>query len=714
MSVINTNVKSLFAQQALNQNGRSLTTTMERLSTGNRINSAKDDAAGLSIATRMDSQIRGLNMAIRNANDGISLMQTAEGAMQEVTGMLQRMRELSVQSANGVNNADDRKALDAEVQQLKSEIDRISKTTQFNGINILDGSFNNKNLQIGDRDNQSMKVSIGGVGASQLGMDASRFGGDVLVGARIGDLSSLEFNKGDIRINGQDLNEFVGAEEGDIGGLVANINRSVDNVVASAFNTVVAQEKGTGKVDTDELVITVTPLRTEKGPNTSAPADVVFSIGASESMEELVANINAQTVGMVKASLNDDGKLVLSNDTGATIEIADASGTAGNYDGGSGFATDSTAYSGFLKLESIDGTPVRIERGNLFDFASSGNQNNLNELGFNSIGGITDGDAYTVTGRQVTAPGTEWNKGDLVINGAVIYDKDIDTDSFEGKLNVINAFSAQTGVTASAYFETSFDMDPSATFEAGTTWDATDQVFFNGVGVVVGADIDAFVTNINGETALTGLTAEAKGNTLILKGDNVQAVNIQLRNGANDAAAVGAAELGTAFANTVEYGRIRLDSVNNTPISIQLGEDVLSIPGTVDATHGFMQTNVGAADYDKNAPTLGVGGSGSTVSGLNIASEGAAIKSIGVIDNGIQRVNEIRADLGAVQNRLESTINNLSNVVTNTSASQSRIRDTDYAVETTNLARAQIIQQAATAMLAQANQQPSSVLSLLQ
>ena len=130
MSVVNTNVKSLVAQDSLLKSGRALATSMERLSTGKRINSAKDDAAGLSISNRMDAQIRGLTMAVKNANDGISLMQTAEGALDEVTNSLQRMRELAVQAVNGTNNAQDRAALDAEVQQLKSEIDRTAKTTR--------------------------------------------------------------------------------------------------------------------------------------------------------------------------------------------------------------------------------------------------------------------------------------------------------------------------------------------------------------------------------------------------------------------------------------------------------------------------------------------------------------------------------------------------------------------------------------------------------
>jgi len=137
---INTNVKSLTAQRNLNASQSTMTTSMQRLSSGLRVNSAKDDAAGLAIAERMNTQVRGMNVAIRNANDGISLAQTAEGGMQEVSNMLQRMRELAVQSANGTNSADDRANLDAEFQALNSEIGRIAETTTFNGIAVLNTS----------------------------------------------------------------------------------------------------------------------------------------------------------------------------------------------------------------------------------------------------------------------------------------------------------------------------------------------------------------------------------------------------------------------------------------------------------------------------------------------------------------------------------------------------------------------------------------------
>jgi len=138
MTVINTNVKSLQAQNGISINNRSLSTAMQQLSTGSRINSAKDDAAGMAISDKMTAQIRGLNQAIRNANDGIGLLQTAEGAMVEITNMMQRMRELAIQSANDTNAQDDRNYLDLEFQQLKQEINRITKNTQWNGMNILD------------------------------------------------------------------------------------------------------------------------------------------------------------------------------------------------------------------------------------------------------------------------------------------------------------------------------------------------------------------------------------------------------------------------------------------------------------------------------------------------------------------------------------------------------------------------------------------------
>ena len=172
MSVINTNTKSIVAQNALTVNNRSMSKVMEQLSTGKRINSAADDAAGLAISSKMTSQIKGLNQAVRNANDGISMLQTAEGAMVEVTNMIQRMRELAVQSANDTNTTDDRAYLDLEFQQLKQEADRITKNTEWNGMKVMDGSFTGNGatnaglfkFQVGANSNQTIDHVIDKVG----------------------------------------------------------------------------------------------------------------------------------------------------------------------------------------------------------------------------------------------------------------------------------------------------------------------------------------------------------------------------------------------------------------------------------------------------------------------------------------------------------------------------------------------------------------------
>jgi flagellin len=158
MTTINTNVMSMNAQRNLSSSASSLATSMQRLSSGLRVNSAKDDAAGLAISERMNTQVRGLNVAARNANDGISLAQTAEGALGKVGDMLQRMRELAVQSANASNNSSDRTALNAEVTQLRQEIDRVAKTTSFNGTKLLDGSFANATFQVGANAGEGISI----------------------------------------------------------------------------------------------------------------------------------------------------------------------------------------------------------------------------------------------------------------------------------------------------------------------------------------------------------------------------------------------------------------------------------------------------------------------------------------------------------------------------------------------------------------------------
>ena len=818
MTVINSNIGAMKAQQSLTANQRNLDMAMTRLSTGLRINSAKDDAAGLAIATRMDTQIRGVSQAIRNANDGISLAQTAEGALSEVTNILQRMRELAVQSANTINSDADRSSLDLEVQQLKTELDRIATTTSFNNQKLLDGSFKGKNLQIGASSGQSIAINIGSVKNSELGMGQASFGGDVIVSGRT-DLGTA-VDAGDIVINGQALMALDATD--DIGRVVEKINISIDNVKATAFNIASADSKGNGVAADADVVVTVTQV--------GAGTATAFTLGASTSMQELVDNINNAAGILVRASLDDDGKLVLTNDTGAAINIAD--GTAGV---ATGFIADAGApndFKGFLKLESKDGSSITIERGNL-GLATTGSLDDLDNIGFREVVRATNSDAYTIVGKALTSAGVSasWEKTELTINGVEMYDADLATDSFEGKLAVINSKSEQTGVIASAQYERIINTD-------GATYVFGDYIILNGKEIAVGATATAtattLVANINAASGNTGVSAELNGKNIILRGENVKQVNWETKayemTSAFDAVPVAGADSATdrvltlttadlqagrqftvdfgsgasavtavftisddttqtarmealrsdmiamfvatgdftvsadgisnttvvdfgtpnlnpfdlitvtglamtfqATANmgvvnlkfkqytaadmgsyngttngTVDttYGKIKLDSLNNTPISVNLGQAASA------GRNGLLETNVGAADYDVNAPTMGTSG-GSTVSGLNVTTETNSVQSLGTIDNALSRVSDIRSGLGALMNRLESTVNNLSSTVLNTADAKSRIFDADYSSETTRLTKAQVIQQAATAMLAQANQAPQQVLSLL-
>ncbi len=229
MSVINTNVKALTAQNALNVNGRTMSKAMEQLSTGKRINGAADDAAGLAISSKMTSQIRGLDQAVRNANDSISLLQTAEGAMVEVTNMLQRMRELSVQSANDTNTAEDRSYLDLEFQQLKGEIDRVINNTQWNGVNVLDTSFTNNTtagkftFQVGANADQTIDHTI-----NVFGLSAAD-GGGVPAAATVVDAAAA----GTAQVSTMGLGGTYSA--GDV--ITVNLNENLFRYTVTADNT---------------------------------------------------------------------------------------------------------------------------------------------------------------------------------------------------------------------------------------------------------------------------------------------------------------------------------------------------------------------------------------------------------------------------------------------------------------------------------------------
>ncbi|WP_312564708.1 flagellin [Diaphorobacter sp.] len=353
-STINTNVASLTAQRNLGMSQASLNTSIQRLSSGLRINSAKDDAAGLAISERFTSQIRGLNQAVRNANDGISLAQTAEGALKASGDILQRVRELSVQSANATNSAGDRKAIQAEVGQLLSELDRISTTTEFNGQKLLDGSFGSATFQVGANANQTITATTGNFRTTTYG--AQLYGSKLVESAATA--TSLA---GTVVINGlQSKTVTLGATD-TAATAAAAINAVSDTtgVTASARN--VSEFKVTGANASYSLAV--------KGDNGTA-ANVTFSVGAvgtAAGLAEAVKafnDVSSQTGVTAKLNSTADG-LILTSESGANIDIKNNSATGSDItlaagDAATTLSSGTQSFGAAFTAAAAGGTAVSV------------------------------------------------------------------------------------------------------------------------------------------------------------------------------------------------------------------------------------------------------------------------------------------------------------------------------------------------------------------
>ncbi|WP_039920955.1 flagellin N-terminal helical domain-containing protein [Thauera phenylacetica] len=333
---INTNVASLNAQRNLNASQGSLATSLQRLSSGLRINSAKDDAAGLSISDRMQSQVRGLNQAVRNANDAISLSQTAEGAMAEIGNNLQRLRELSIQSANDTNSASDRAALQQEVIQLKSEIDRVAGTTQFNGQNLIDGSFQSKQFQVGANANQTLSVSIGNAKTTALGnytLTGTGTLNQAVTAAATAPTNTVAATE-DLTISGPrgqgtQINVVVGSTGQAI---AAQINDQ------SGVTGVTAEAKTAAKLSDLSAAGTITFDLT--GKNSSA-VSITASVASTSDLTALADAINNQSSSTGITAEHANGALTLKSEDGYDIKIAN-------------FANTSTTGNQTIKLTGVD------------------------------------------------------------------------------------------------------------------------------------------------------------------------------------------------------------------------------------------------------------------------------------------------------------------------------------------------------------------------
>ena len=652
--VVNTNVMSLNAQRQLNKSQLMQNQAMERLSSGLRINSAKDDAAGLSISTGMQSQIRGLNQAVRNANDGISMAQTAEGSMDEMTNILQRMRELSVQSANDTNSASNRASIQIEIDQLYSELDRIATTTSFNGINLLDGSNKSTTLQIGAEAGQSLAFSIDAVTTKDLNLNAvsglgELNGGRVNTGAAIGTAA--------VTLNGVVLTGgAAGADRAASIKDMINAKTGLTGVTASAYNTVTGTAGQTGV--TSGLTINGT------------------TVSNTGSMTELVDTINRDVAG-VTASLNNEGALVLANDTGNQIDIG---GTVT----GSGLVIDD--YQGYVSLTSADGSTIEFG-ANTPTVTTAVGSASLQQMGFMISTGSDKVTGSAVASTAVTAAdGIQINGVDLgAVTGTTAADKAF----------AINAISDKTGVTASATTEVRYSAVISAfQSESGLSINGV-VIDFQTVGANSVTTLDDVVAVLNA-SGIQGVVASA---------DNATGELVLTSQAGSDIIIYSAAENVFSGVTTVGAGNTQFTSGAIT-LTGKDGADVLisSTAGT-QAAQDTALAKLGVTEVGGSSTAIGIG--------LSVTSVENANNTINRIDDALQQISDGRANLGAIQNRLSSTISNLQNVSQNISAANSRIRDADFAVETSALSKSQILQQAGTAMLSQANASTQNVLSLL-
>jgi len=306
---INTNVMSLNAQRNLSKTQGDLAKSMTRLSSGLRINSAKDDAAGLAISDRMNSQVKGLNQAVRNANDGISLSQTAEGAMQESTNILQRMRELAVQSANASNSVSDRKALQSEVNQLQSEMDRIANTTTYNGLNILDGTFSAQKFQVGANANETIGVTISSMKSSDLGRYAVSLQASVTADSGAGVASGSAAGAATASAG---AGNTIAAQALTIAGFAGSVRISSTTIDASMQADTIASLIND---QTEDTGVEATAYN-EATFDIAAAGSISFDIGTGSDLTTITANItDADDLTALVTAIND-----VSGSTGITAE----------------------------------------------------------------------------------------------------------------------------------------------------------------------------------------------------------------------------------------------------------------------------------------------------------------------------------------------------------------------------------------------------------
>ena len=749
--VVNTNVSSLTAQRALAFADSLQGEAMTRLSTGSKINSASDDAAGLAIAQRMTSQVNGLNMAIKNANDGISMTQSIEGALVEVSDMLQRMRELSVQAANDTNTSTDRMFIQEEINLLVAEVSRVSSNTRYNNQKVLDGSFIDRQIQVGTQGGETLSLSIDSVNATALG--AYTVVGD-RVEARLGNGAGASANAtsatDDFIINGQGLSRTIDiAAKDSAENVAAKVNAVSGETGVSATAKTFAHVYSQFATDqTASLLV--------NGKNTG---EFVISNTNVADAVDAINGISGSTG--VTATRTSDNKIKLFAEDGRDISIENSSTVTNlkvqtvGFDGESTMpqkvwnrasAADPTvsiaadAVTGNM-LGALNNTYTLVQRStgvtNTFTLSAAvTGEASAAEIktAINSITGVS--------GFEVAEITTAGHKGNMRITATEDFG---DFDIFLGS-DISVAANQQTanGLSATKQFDNvanlahgTYQLVNNDTGEEFTFVTVDDTSPASGANTVGKIDVHELMAAINGIEGVSGFTAhtlaaasatatddflihggadfgdfdiQQSGSSVLnaggvsIAGDkNILDVSLAAGNSSNDTATV---------QGTVQLSASTLFSVTQSDEAAGTGTIAGVDTGTNPAAATTSATATGSLINDNYFTTRAA--QLSAVSNVDLRTQSGADQAIAVIDGAIEKISSMRASLGAVENRLDHTVSNLMNLSENTEASRSRIQDADFAAESAKLSKAQVLKQAGVGMLAQANAGSQLVLQLLQ
>ena len=633
MSKINTNMAGVTTLYHLRNKEEAMNQALERISSGLRINNAVDDAAGASLVNRMTSQVKGLEAAIRNAADAVSLTQTAEGALDEVSSILHRMRELSVQAANGVYTGQDRQALQNEVGQLQLELARIAENSTFNAVKMLNGDFTNTAFQIGFQPGDSAILSIENVDPTGLGeylvdTDQLRNSSSTFFPAAFPSVASSKAGLTSKIVEGEDLTIY-----GNVGNATIDIN---------------------GGSTAKEIAAAITARKGETG--VYADAQTRMNMTFSE-----VGSASTDTVSFNLYGKNDTAVLIAAN-----VDFGVTGGAAANLSELAAAINGTSGKTGVTASLSIDKSTMTL----------------ISDDGYDIV--VEDYSLVGVTGPSMNISGADEDFNNLT-DGTTVFS---DSSDFYSPIEIVAGTDPDTvGVSGTLKFHSPFVFSV-ATGAQGSDEAPNPTLVSGGTGMTTNLTQLVVVPDATAGTTTTG---SGTGMTVEFRTDGTGALVTPVR----------ILNMGSGFAYQDDI---------SIPASITGGSAalVIDLAHPTDATDtSTITTPGGLFSGNPSGAVL------SSVSQLDVLNVKNSLKMLTAVDGALVRIDLERSDLGATMSRMEHTINNLSNIVMNTKAARSRINDADIAAESTELSKAQVLNQAAQAMLAQANKAQQSILQLL-